>query len=92
MIFTVFITFIAMIINIIFAIVPPIPQFPEDLTIAIYQYFDLIIKNGFGLLSLFIRPTTIIRLVPLAILINNVDFIIKLFRFVIRKIPFINIE
>ena len=92
MITSALIAFVAIIINIIFAILPDIPSMPDSLAESIYNYFNLIIQNGFSILSFFINPRTIIILVPLAIIIHNAEYIYKFVLWILRKIPLINIK
>lgn len=68
-----------------------LPAFPEALTSSINQFFDLIFQN-LTLLGFFIRPSTIAICVPVLILIINFERIYKFTMWLLRKIPFINIQ
>lgn len=68
-----------------------LPAFPEALTSSINQFFDLIFQN-LTLLGFFIRPSTITICVPVLILIINFERIYKFTMWLLRKIPFINIQ
>lgn len=92
MLFNALISVFTFIIDLIFSIVPPLPELDSSLIDSIYNYLDLIIGNGIRLIGLFIRPSTILALVPLAILINNFEYVFKLVMFILRKIPIFNIK
>lgn len=92
MLLTALIYFITFIINLIFSIIPPLPNLPDELINSIYSYLDLIINNGLALIGLFIRPSTILALVPIAIAIANFEYIYRLIMWILKKIPLIDIK
>ncbi len=92
MLLTALFYFVGFVINLIFSIVPEIPTLPSSLLQSIYSYFDLIIGNGLRLLGLFVNVQTVLTLLPIVIIIENFESIVKLIMFILRKIPFIDIH
>lgn len=92
MLLTALVYFLTFIINLIFSIIPEIPNLPDDLINSIYSYFDLIISNGLHLIGLFIRPSTILALLPISIAIANLEYIYNLVIWLLKKLPIFNIK
>lgn len=78
-------------IILIFGIIPDLPGFPSNLSNSINNFLDLFFSN-LGLLNFFIPLSTIKIAIPLIIVIVNFDRIYHFVRWVIRKIPFANID
>lgn len=68
-----------------------LPAFPEEFTDLIGDFLDLIFDNV-SLLGFFIRPTTLQILIPALIVVLNFDKVYHFVMWIIRKIPFLNIE
>ena len=68
-----------------------LPDFPEEFTSIVNDFLDLIFDNV-SLLGFFIRPTTLQILIPALIVVLNFDKIYHFVMWIIRKIPFLNIE
>lgn len=69
---------------------PDIPSFPEASN-AIGGVLDMIFQN-LGLLTVFVRPLTITIVVPLVVILINLDKVWSIIRWVLRKIPFVGTE
>lgn len=68
-----------------------LPSFPEELTNSINSFLDLIFDNV-TLLGFFIRPTTLTICIPILIILLNFDKVYKFTMWILKKIPFINIQ
>lgn len=68
-----------------------LPAFPAEFTTVIDDFLDIIFDNV-SLLSFFIRPTTLQILVPAIIVVINFEKIYKFVMWILRKIPFLNID
>jgi len=68
-----------------------IPSFPEELTNSINSFLDLVFNN-LSLLGFFVRPQTITLVIPTLIILLNFEDVYKLTIWIIRKIPFLNIN
>lgn len=68
-----------------------LPSLPETLLTSLNSFLDLIFNN-LSLIGFFIRPTTFKILVPVAIILINFKHIYKVFMWILRKIPFLNIS
>jgi len=68
-----------------------IPAFPEDLRAGINSFLDLIFEN-IGLLGFFIRPQTLVIILPLILFLFVFKDLYKFIMWILRKIPFINIS
>ena len=68
-----------------------LPAFPEEFTDIIGDFLDLIFDNV-SLLGFFIRPTTLQILIPALIVVLNFDKVYHFVMWIIRKIPFLNID
>ena len=85
------------ILNIIFNLIKfvfswlNLPAFPEELSNTINNFLDIIFDNV-SLLGFFIRPATLNILIPALIIIINFEKLYKFIMWILRKIPFLNIE
>lgn len=68
-----------------------LPAFPEGLTNSIESFLNLIFDNV-TLLGFFIRPTTIMIVVPILIILLNFEDIYKITMWILRKIPFLGLQ
>ena len=68
-----------------------LPAFPEEFTSIVNDFLDLIFDNV-SLLGFFIRPTTLQILIPALVVVTNFDKIYNFVMWILRKIPFLNIE
>lgn len=68
-----------------------IPQMPQNLINSINQFLDLVFEN-LGLLSFFIRPSTLKILIPLVIFLVGFKYGYKIVVWLIHKIPFIGLN
>lgn len=65
-----------------------LPAFPEALTSSVETFLNLIFDN-ITLLGFFIRPATIMVVVPILIVLLNFEDIYKITMWILRKIPFL---
>ena len=63
-----------------------IPGFPVELTNSINSFINL------TLLGFFIRPLTITVGIPILIILLNFEHVYKLTMWILRKIPFLNVQ
>lgn len=68
-----------------------LPKFPEELTSSVDTFLNLIFDN-LSLLGFFIRPLTLTISIPLIILLLNFEKVYKLIMWILRKIPFLNMN
>lgn len=68
-----------------------LPGFPEELTSSINSFLDLIFNN-LTLVGFFIRPATLTICIPILIILLNFERVYKFTMWLLRKIPFINIQ
>ena len=68
-----------------------LPPFPEGLTSSIDSFFSLIFDN-LTILGFFIRPETLTIAIPVLIILLNFEQVYKLILWILRKIPFLNIN
>lgn len=79
---------IKLLVSFVLNILPTIPDVPEVFSTSINQVLDLIFTNGANLIGLFIRPSTIVVVVPLLLVILNFEYIYKLVMWIVKKLPF----
>lgn len=77
-----------LVITSIFSILPNIPNIGAELQSSIITSLDVIFSN-LSLLGVFIRPSTIIMIIPVAIAIHNFKHIYDFINWIYNKIPFI---
>lgn len=68
-----------------------LPQLPEEVQSVVDSLFQFM-GQGINLIGFFCHPSLIKVLVPLTIVFLNFEKLYKLVMFVLRKIPFINID
>ena len=68
-----------------------LPSFPDEFITIINDFLDLIFNNV-SLLGFFVRPATLQALIPAFIVVINFDKIYNFVMWIIRKIPFLNID
>lgn len=77
-----------LLLNIVFDLLPDIPNMPDSLVNSINTVLDLVFDNGLNILGLFIRINTLKVVVPLLLVIINLDKIYSFAMWVIKKLPF----
>lgn len=82
---------IKMVILSFLSILPTIPQMPSNFVNDVDLVLDTIFNN-LDLLGVFIRPSTLIIIAPLLIVIINFERIYHFGMWILRKIPFIGIQ
>lgn len=90
MILEVILNLVKTLLNLVFGWIN-LPPFPEGLTNSIDSFFSLIFDN-LTILGFFIRPETLTIAVPVLIILLNFEQIYKLTMWILRKIPFLNIN
>jgi len=78
---------VTFLISFVLNLLPSLPQFPESFTNAIDTVLTLIFDNGSALISLFIRPETIVIVIPILIILVNFEYIYKLIMWIVKKLP-----
>ena len=68
-----------------------LPNLPEELLAAIDTFFDLIFTNA-SIVGFFIRPTTLLILLPVLVIILNFEKVYKLTMWILKKIPMLNMK
>lgn len=68
-----------------------LPAFPEGLANSIDTFLNLIFDN-LTLLGFFIRPSTIMIVVPILIVLLNFEDVYKITMWILRKIPFLGLQ
>lgn len=76
----------------IFSIIPKVPDLPQSLHDKLFEFIDIIFTNGTNILSLFIRIDTIKIVVPILLIIINLDKIYNCLMWVLRKIPVLGLD
>lgn len=75
----------------IFSMLPSLPEMPDKIVNSIDNFLDLIFNNA-GLVGL-ILPLDLVKVIlPLTIIVINFDYIYGLILWVLKKIPFINVN
>lgn len=77
------------VITTVFGILPNIPTLEVQNTIN--EYFSLIFSN-LSLLGIFVRVDTLKLLIPVIIVIWNFEHIYNLTMWILKKIPFFNVD
>jgi len=77
-------------LNVVFGWIS-LPAFPEGLTNSVDSFLDLIFGN-LSLLGFFIRPATLMIAIPMLIILLNFEQVYKLVMWILRKIPFLNMN
>ncbi len=77
-------------LNVVFGWIS-LPPFPEELTTSIDGFLSLVFDN-LNLLGFFIRPITLTVGIPILIILLNFEQVYKLVMWILRKIPFLNMN
>ena len=75
----------------IFSMLPSFPDMPDKIINSINNFLDLIFNNA-GLLGLFLPLDLVKVILPLTLIVINFDYIYGLILWVLKKIPFINVN
>lgn len=78
-------------IEFIFNLIPNIPPMPSSISNTLSHVTDIITSN-LGLMEVAIRPSTIQIILPLLIVILNLEHIWNFTWWIMKKIPFLNIS
>lgn len=81
---------IKVLLNVVFGWIS-LPPFPEELTTSVDTFLNLIFDN-LSLLGFFIRPLTLTIAIPILIILLNFERVYKLVMWILRKIPFLNMN
>lgn len=75
----------------IFNLLPNIPEMPSSISDSIDGLLDMIFSNA-SIIGFFVSLPLIKILIPLIIVITNFEYIYRVVKWVIEKIPFLNIK
>lgn len=84
-------TLISNFISFILNLLPNLPSVPDKIYNSVNGFINLIFSYC-GLLGVFVDLDLIKTLIPLLIIVINFEYIYRLVLWVIRKIPFLNIN
>lgn len=82
---------VRVLLDTVFAFLPNVPDFDITLLDSLTTYINMIFDN-LGLLGFFVRVSTIKVLTPLVIIVVMFEDIYHFILWVLKKIPFLNIE
>lgn len=68
-----------------------LPGLPDEVQ-AVIDEFQTAITQGIGIIGIFIDWNMVLKLIPFVIVIINLSKVWSLVMFVLRKIPFLNVE
>lgn len=68
-----------------------LPDMPAVVTETVDWFLDMVFDN-IGILGFFVRWSTVVVLVPIALIVFNIDKIYDLIMWVLKKLPFLSIE
>ena len=68
-----------------------LPQFPEEVSSTISNFFNFIFDNA-GLLTFFVRIDTIRVVIPVLLILLNFEHIYHFVIWILKKIPVLNIH
>lgn len=71
--------------------IPNLPSYPAELITSLNYFLDVMFDN-IGLLNIFIHINTIKIVIPLLIAIINFEKIYNLIKWVMNKIPFLDLD
>lgn len=80
------------ILNLILSVIPDLPAFDQSIIDGISNYLSLILMNGYDLLTLIIRPSTLNITIGVLIIIFSLEPAYHLVMYILKKIPFLNIK
>lgn len=78
-------------LNFILNLLPDIPQMPDIITLSVSKVLDIIFSNV-GLLGVFVPLDLVKVIVPLFLIVYNFEKIYSVLMWIVRKIPFLNIN
>lgn len=68
-----------------------LPSLPESFTDSLDTFMDILFSNA-SVIGFFIRPSTLVTIIPIVIILINFRRIYEFTMFILRKLPFININ
>lgn len=79
--------------NILFFVFSPLklPSLPTEMITSVNSFLDLIFSN-LDILGFFIRPSTFSIFIPIIIILINFNKIYSVFMWILKKVPFLNIQ
>lgn len=92
MIVSALLNLVFMIINAILSLLGLIPGFPADFLSSALNYIDTVLTGGAGLFFFLIRPATFGIAIDIVFFIWIAEPLYYFIMWVLRKVPFINIE
>lgn len=92
MIVTALLNLVFLVINFIIGLLGQIPGFPAEMLSRTIQYIDTVITGGAGVFFFLIRPTTFGIAIDILFFLWVAEPLYYFIRWVLRKVPFINIE
>lgn len=78
-------------VNWIFDLLPDLPQAPASIT-SVISTFEVLLGDCLGIVSFFIRLDTVILILGYYFVLMNFEEIISVVKWVLKKIPFINVR
>lgn len=83
-------TVISSLISLCFSLLPNIPKMPSAVTNTL-THVTTIITDNLGLLECVIRPQTLLVVIPLLVVVINIEHIWNVIWWILRKIPMLSI-
>lgn len=68
-----------------------LPSLPSEITENINTFLDLIFDN-LTLLGFFVRPSTLLLVIPILVILLNFEKVYKFTMWILKKIPMLNIK
>lgn len=91
MIFEWLLSFVSYITNYIFSIFDGLPQVPVQIVSVVDNFYSLV-RNALNLLAVFVSFNVLRVIIPIVIVIINLENLYSLVMWILRKIPFVAIE
>lgn len=82
---------ILFVIRSVFSVLPNIPNLPDNMLNSIDSFFE-VLKNSVSFFYFFVSPTMVKSSIAIIFIISQFENIYKFTMFIIKKIPFINVE
>lgn len=79
-----------MLLSVVFAPIN-LPDLPPGIQSVVDEFMNILL-SGFGLVSVFINFQTLKWLIPVLVVVINLDKVWTLIMFILRKIPFLGIK
>lgn len=92
MIVAVLLEVVFVVVDFILSLLGTIPGFPEGFLSSIISYIQTVITGGSGLFFFFIRPSTFLIAIDIVFFVWYIEPLYKFIIWVLKKIPFLNIE